>query len=114
EPDQHDKIADLQKIQVRNNRGWLSPLNQQVKFNQVSAPEVIKRFARRRSIPVFANVAYGKSQQDALDSVERIGKETLPPGYYVRIQGSGDAFRQAFDGLIFALLLGVAIAYIIL
>src|SRR5262249_26775665 len=80
----------------------------------VKAPEVITRFARRRAIPMFANVAYGKSQQDALDSVEKIGKEILPPGYYVRLQGSGNAFREASDGLVFALILGVAIAYMIL
>jgi multidrug efflux pump subunit AcrB len=42
------------------------------------------------------------------------GKEVLPAGYFLRVQGSGDAFQEAFSGLIFALLLGVAIAYMIL
>ncbi len=114
EADQHASPADLEKVYVRNNRGEMSPLKGQVSFKQVAAPEVITRFARRRSIPMFANVAVGKSQQDAIDAVERIGKEALPKGYSVKIQGSGDAFREAFGGLIFALLLGVAIAYMIL
>ena len=114
EADQHASPSDLEKVYVRNNRGEMSPLKNQVAFNKVSAPEVITRFARRRSIPMFANVATGKSQQDAIDAVERIGKESLPKGYSLKIQGSGDAFREAFSGLIFALLLGVAIAYMIL
>jgi HAE1 family hydrophobic/amphiphilic exporter-1 len=114
EPDQHDSLDDLESMKVRNNRGEMSPLNSQAKFNIVKAPEVITRYDRRRAIPMFANVANGKSQQEALDTVERIGKEILPPGYYVRIQGSGNAFREAFDGLVFALILGVAIAYMIL
>ncbi len=114
EPDEHASPDDLDKILVRNNRGEMSPLKDSVALKEVSAPEIITRYARRRAIPMFANVAYGKSQQDALDAVEKIGAEVLPPGYYVRIQGSGNAFREASDGLIFALILGVAIAYMIL
>lgn len=114
EPDQHSSLTDLEKVKIRNNRGEMSPLKPQVTFSQVSAPEVITRYARARAIPMFANVAFGKSQQDALDAVEKIGKEMLPSGYHIKVQGSGDAFREAFDGLIFALLLGIAIAYMIL
>jgi multidrug efflux pump subunit AcrB len=114
QPDQTSSPDDLTKVMVRNNRGEMSPLKDQVTFKEVKAPEIITRYARRRSIPMFANVAYGKSQQDALDAVQKVGKEVLPPGYYLRIQGSGDAFQEAFQGLIFALLLGVAIAYMIL
>jgi HAE1 family hydrophobic/amphiphilic exporter-1 len=114
EPDQTATPDDLKKVQVRNNRGFMSPLNNQVAYNNVKAPEVITRYGRRRSIPMFANVAYGKSQQDAIEMVEKVGKEILPAGYFLRIQGSGDAFQEAFSGLIFALLLGVAIAYMIL
>jgi HAE1 family hydrophobic/amphiphilic exporter-1 len=114
QPDQTASPEDLTKVMVRNNRSEMSPLKNQVTFNQVKAPEVITRYARRRSIPMFANVAFGKSQQDAIDVVQKVGKEILPAGYQLRIQGSGDAFQQAFQGLIFAILLGVAIAYMIL
>lgn len=114
EPDQHDAVSDLLKTQVRNNRAQIIPLSSYVRLDQVSAPEVITRFARRRAIPIFANVTANQSQQAALDAVERIGREVLPQGYFVRIQGNGNAFREAFDGLVFALILGVAIAYMIL
>lgn len=114
EPGQHDGAEELSKLRVRNNRGEMLAMSSAVTFRTVKAPEVITRFGRRRAIPMFANVALGKSQQDALEAVEKAGKEILPPGYYIRIQGSGNAFREAFDGLIFALVLGVAIAYMIL
>ena len=113
-PDQYATPADLEKVRVRNNRGEMSPLAGAVEFKMTKAPEVITRYARHRAVPMFANVAIGRSQQDALDAVERVGREVLPAGYYVRIQGSGNAFREAFDGLIFALILGIAIAYMIL
>jgi len=114
EPSQHASPQDLDKVEVRNNRGEMERLRSEVDIKQVAAPEVITRFARRRAIPMFANVTTGQSQQNALDTVEKIGKEVLPAGYFVRIQGSGNAFREAFDGLIFALILGIAIAYMIL
>ncbi len=113
-PDQHARPADLSRVLVRNNRGEMSPLKDSVAFQSISAPEVITRFNRARAVPMFANVAEGKSQQDALDAVEAVGRSILPPGYFVHIQGSGNAFREAFDGLIFALILGIAVAYMIL
>jgi HAE1 family hydrophobic/amphiphilic exporter-1 len=114
ETGQTTEPKDLDKLVLRNNRGELVPLSQTVDIKTVSAPQLISRYNRRRAIPVFANVAYGKSQQDALDAVERVGKEVLPAGYSVKIMGSGNAFREAFDGLIFALIMGVAVAYMIL
>jgi multidrug efflux pump subunit AcrB len=114
EAEQHADPEALNKIMVRNNRGEVLPIEKAVMLKKVPAPAVITRFGRRRAIPIFANVTLGKSQQEALDRVEKIGKEVLPPGYYVRLQGSGNAFREAFDGLIFALIFGVAIAYMIL
>jgi HAE1 family hydrophobic/amphiphilic exporter-1 len=78
------------------------------------AAQVITRFNRARAVPVYANVARGKSQQAALEAVEKIAKETLPPGYRILITGSAQAFRDAFQSLIFALIMGVAVAYMVL
>ncbi len=114
EPDQHTSQADIEKLKLRNNRGEMVGLAEVATISTILAPQLISRFNRARAIPMFANVAHGKSQQDALNAVERIGKEVLPPGYRVRIMGSGNAFREAFDGLIFALILGIVVAYMIL
>ncbi|MGZ3788933.1 MAG: efflux RND transporter permease subunit [Bacteriovorax sp.] len=105
---------DLNKILVRNNRGELVPLDEIANVQITSAPQLITRYNRQRAISVFANVAKDKSQQDALDAVEKIGKQYLPTGYTLKITGSGNAFREAFDRLIFALILGIAVAYMIL
>ena len=114
EPDQCTQPSDLDTILLRNNRGQLVALGGAATVHTVPSSQLISRFNRRRAIPVFANVTTGKSQQDALDTVEKIGKKVLPEGYAVRIMGSGNAFREAFDGLIFALILGIAVAYMIL
>ena len=80
------------------------------------APAYYRASIAQRAIPVYANVANDKSQQDALGAVEKIGKEVLPPNPATRltVTGSAKAFSDAFDGLIFALILGIAVAYMVL
>ena len=69
---------------------------------------------RFRAIPFYGNVKGDASQQDALDASEKIAKEVLPPGYKLTVTGSAAAFREAFTSLIFALILGVVVAYMVL
>ena len=113
-PDQTKSMEDVEKVEVRNNRGWRTSIQGAADIRLTKAPQVITRFNRRRAIPIFANVATGHSQQEALESILKTGKELMPPGYEVKITGSGFAFQEAFSGLIFALALGVAVAYLIL
>ncbi len=114
EPQQHATPESISDLQIWNNRAEMVKVKDVAEIKTVSAPQLISRYNRNRAVPVFGNVAYGKSQQDALDAVEDIGRKTLPPGYRVILMGSGDAFHEAFNGLIFAIILGIAVAYMIL
>ena len=117
EPDQHNDPEDINRVLLRNNRGdagdlVLLPTTSSIKLT--SALQLISRLNRQRAIPIYANVTNGKSQQDALAAVESIAKDVLPPGYRVLVTGSAQAFRDAFESLIFALILGIAVAYMVL
>ena len=119
EPSQHAKPSDLDALYLRNNRGSngeLVPLRETVDLKETTGLQLITRMNRARAIPMFANVVEGKSQQTALEAVEKIAEETLPKnqGYQIRITGSASAFREAFSSLIFAILLGIAVAYMVL
>ncbi len=117
EPAEHSSASDLEKILVRTNRGAsgeLVPLKNIVKMEQTPSLQVISRLNRERAFPVFANVAHGKSQQAVLDEIKSISAKTLPEGYHVSFTGSAEAFRESFSGLIFALILGIAVSYMVL
>jgi HAE1 family hydrophobic/amphiphilic exporter-1 len=117
ENDEHEHVSDLDHILLRNNRGTLGdlvPLPDTSTVKVTTGPQLISRLNRRRAVPVYGNIAEGKSQQDALEAVERIGRSVLPPGYQVLVTGSAQAFREAFDSLVFALILGIAVAYMVL
>ena len=117
EPAEHSSPSDLDHVFVRNNYGTsvnMVPLKSVVTIQEKPSLQVISRQNRERSIPIYANIVEGKSQQDALEAVEKIGKETLPPGYHVSLTGSALTFRDSAKGLIFALILGIAVAYMVL
>jgi multidrug efflux pump subunit AcrB len=77
------------------------------------ALQAITRSDRERAITVFANVAPGHSQQEAIQRVGELGRD-LPVGYRLVLGGASVAFQESMGGLLFALFLGIAVAYMVL
>ncbi len=119
EPHQTTSANDIKKLLLSNDRGTggtLVPLDEVADVELSTGPQLISRVNRARAIPVYANVANNRSQQDALDAVVRTGQVILPPhsGYSLKATGSAEAFHDAFSGLFFALILGIVVAYMVL
>lgn len=110
---QRSRPEDIARLQVQTRSGELVPLSSLVMYEEQPALQAITRRDRERAIRVFANVAPGHSQNEALKYVESLNKG-LPVGYRVVLGGASVAFRESMSSLIFALFLGVAIAYMIL
>jgi multidrug efflux pump subunit AcrB len=58
-------------------------------------------------------VAPGYSQSEALTKVEELGRG-MPVGYRAVLGGASIAFRESMSSLLFALFLGIVVAYMIL
>jgi HAE1 family hydrophobic/amphiphilic exporter-1 len=74
----------------------------------------ISRSNRERSITVYANVKTGESQQKALEAAQNLAKRTLPPAYHLTLTGSSQTFAESLQSLIWVLLLGIVVAYMVL
>lgn len=75
---------------------------------------VINRFNHQRKIEVTANPAPGVSQGEAIQAVEKIITDVMgDDGEHVEM-GNARAMRETISSLIFALLMGILIAYMIL
>ena len=111
--DQRSRPEDLGQIRLRTRSGDLVPLSALVKEEERPALQSVTRRDRERAISIFANVAPGKAQSDALAFVEELGKD-LPPGYRAVLGGSSVAFRESMGQLIFALVMGLLVAYMVL
>lgn len=110
---QRTRPEDIARLKVRTRTGVLVPLSSLVTYEEQPALQAITRKDRERAISVFANVAPGHSQDEAIRYVENQAK-ALPLGYRIVLGGASVAFRESMSSLLFALFLGIGIAYMIL
>jgi len=111
--EQRSRPEDLQRLRLRTRSGDLVPLSALVTVDERPAMQDIRRANRQRAIGIFANVAEGHSQQEALALVDKLGQE-LPVGYQVTMTGVSASYRDSMTSLVFALLMGLAAAYMVL
>lgn len=111
--DQRSRPEDLQLIHVRSSGGVLVPLSQVTKTSQQPQLKSINHANRQRSIRISANVAPGKAQSDALAYVATLQKG-LAPGYSIVLSGQSSDFGDAMGSLLFALIIGILVAYMVL
>jgi HAE1 family hydrophobic/amphiphilic exporter-1 len=109
-----NRLDDLKKIFVRNTRGELVNLLEVVTVKELPGVQAINRRQRSRAVTIFAGIGSGKSQGEALEKVREITQKHLPSGYSLIESGSSETFKETFKSLIFALALGIVIAYMIL
>ncbi|MEK2644572.1 efflux RND transporter permease subunit [Bdellovibrio sp. BCCA] len=112
--DQGNPMDEIKTLFVGNSRGNLIPLPRVTKEEMGSSLQSISRSNRQRAITVTANLKPGVSQQTAMNYVEATAKKMLGPGYMIDQGGSSKTFKESFQSLIFALVLGLVIAYMVL
>jgi hydrophobe/amphiphile efflux-1 (HAE1) family protein len=112
--DQRLRPEDIAPLFVRARDGQMVRLTDLVDVQVKPSLLSITRKNKSRAIGVFANVAAGKSQATALQEVQKIAKGVLPEGYEVVLSGSAQTFQESMQSLLFALLLGVIVSYMVL
>ena len=112
-PDGRTNKDQINDLYVRNLYGESVKMSEVMKISEHPTPQLVARRNRQRAITFYANVAPGKSQQAAMDEVEKIGK-TLPLGFQVETSGNSKTTQESFQGLLVALVLGIAVAYMVL
>lgn len=109
-----DPRTKVKSLFVRNNRGELIPLYDLVTMEEKKSLVSIWRSNRERSITVYANVKGGESQQKALSAAQSIAKKILPPEYHLTLTGSSQTFIDSLESLVWVMLLGIVVAYMVL
>ncbi len=107
-------VKDIESIWVRNQQGEAVQLSQVITSEVKPTLFSITRKNRARAVSIYANPAQGHSQQEALAKVNDIAKEILPKDYQLVFSGGSQAFEESNKSLIYALVLGVFVAYMVL
>jgi len=111
---QRQRPEDINGLYVRGAKGTLVRLSDLVRIEQQPTLQAITRKDRERAITIFANVAPGASQADAIATSQKIAREVLPDSYRAIPSGSSQAMAEAFSSLRFAFVLGLIVAYMVL
>ena len=112
-PEDRASSAALQRIYVRARDGKLVELGNVVKLQEGTGPSVINRADRQRSITIFASLE-GKPLGEAQNELNAIAGRILPADYVPKYYGMAEVMQESFVYLLFALMLGIIMAYMIL
>jgi len=108
---QRTRPEDLELLRVRSTTGNLVPLSSVVIATEQPALQTINHDNRQRAIRITGNVAPGHSQSDVLAFIAQLQP---PPGSSFVLSGQSSQFGDAMHSLLFALLVGVIVAYMVL
>ncbi len=111
---QRQRPEDIERLLVRAPDGSLLRLGDLVTLTQQPSLQAITRRDRERAVTVFANVATGASQAEAIQTALTIAERHLPDGYRAVPTGTSQTFRESFDSLVFAFSMGLLVAYMVL
>lgn len=105
---------DFKNIYVRNIAGNMESLANFVNITEVEVIQSINRINRQRAISIFGSLANGASQGEVLNLAESIAQKHLPAGYQFALEGASGQLQESFQSIIFALILGLIVAYLVL
>ena len=112
-PEERRDPDDLAKILVRARDGRLVELRNLVRIQEGGGPSVINRGDRQRASNLYANLE-GVPLGQAIEELNGIAANILPSDYIPKYKGQADTMKESFGYLLFAVLLGVAMAYMVL
>ncbi|MDZ4165323.1 MAG: efflux RND transporter permease subunit [Smithellaceae bacterium] len=112
-PEERRNPDDLSRLYVRSRDGRLVELRNLVRIQEGGGPSVINRVDRQRAISLFASIE-GKPLGQAVAELNEIAGRILPADYLPKYQGMAETMGETFKYLMFALILGVIMAYMVL
>jgi hydrophobic/amphiphilic exporter-1 (mainly G- bacteria), HAE1 family len=112
-PGDRNDITDIGRIYIRAKDGRLVELSNVVQIKEGGAPNTIWRVDRQRAMIIYASLEK-KPLGQAMEDLDGISSKILPPDYTAKYKGQADTMMESFGFLLFALVLGIIMAYMVL
>jgi multidrug efflux pump len=106
---------DLSNLYVRSQRSdQLIPLANLVRIEEIADSIKLNRYNRVRAITIEANLGEGLSLGEALDRLDALVDEHLPGKVIIDYKGQSRDFRTSSGSILFVLVLGAVVVYLVL
>mgnify|MGYP001021172888 CR=1 FL=1 len=107
-------LRDISNVYVTSRTGAKISLGNIASVTLSNAPQIIQRKNQQRLIIVDSDY-YGRSLGDITSDIRRVISDTsIPAGISVKIAGSTEQMASSFRSLFIALLLGIALIYLVM
>ena len=113
DPEDRMNPEDVGKLYVRSRDGRLVELSNVIRVVEGGGPSVINRVDRQRAITVYANLEK-KPMGQAMAELDAITAGVLPPDFTASYKGQANVMQESFQYLLFAIILGIILAYMVL
>lgn len=104
--------SSLKQLYARASNGDMIPLDSVVRLRETTAPQVISHFNLFRSAEITGNPAPGQSSGQALDAMEQLARQNLPPGF--DFAWAGQSLEERRSGAQTALIFGLSLLLVYL
>jgi HAE1 family hydrophobic/amphiphilic exporter-1 len=113
-PEYQQDLGALRMLHIRSPQGALVPLASLASVTSDVGPLSVNHSGQLPSVTLSFNLAPGASLGDAVSTVQRLARQTLPATISTGFAGTAQAFQASQQGLAFLLLLAVLVIYLVL
>jgi HAE1 family hydrophobic/amphiphilic exporter-1 len=114
EPEYQKDPSALPMLYIRSSSRQLVPIESVAKLSWGVGPLSVNHSGQLPSVTISFNLKPGMALGDAVDSVEKMARNTMPSTISTSFQGTAQAFQSSLKGLWLLLLLAVLLIYLIL
>ena len=110
-----DRVSaqDIGQIYVRSNKEEFVQLSNIIHIQEAGGPSTITRLDRQRAVTLYANLE-GKPLGQAKAELDEISSRILPENMSFQYRGMADTMGESFLYMMYALILGIILAYMVL
>jgi multidrug efflux pump len=106
--------SDMRGIYLRGKEGQLVQLAALASVQEGVGPRQINHFNRVPSFTVSASLLPGLAQGEALDSLDVVARQVLPPGSTTALSGESREYRESGGALYFAFGVALLVVFMVL
>ncbi|MEE8378927.1 MAG: multidrug efflux RND transporter permease subunit [Gammaproteobacteria bacterium] len=108
------KPEDIRKLDVRNNQGNMVPIGTLVAVDEIVGPQTILRYNLYPTASITGQAAPGFSSGQALDLMEQLARNKLPPSMGFEWTGMSYQEKQVGSEAIFIFALAILLVFLVL
>jgi HAE1 family hydrophobic/amphiphilic exporter-1 len=101
-------------LYVKSSAGRLVPLNEVASLRTGVGPLTVAHYGQLPAVTVSFNLQPGVSLGQAVDSIQKVARESLPAGISTTFQGAAAAYQSSLQGIGVLLVMAILVIYMVL